>query len=134
MLDAMAIGRLRAYFGINDPMARLLDTAAALTWDVSLDTLSAQSPRGAGACWKKPCSVDDAKYVNRHLAHLVHQPEVPDQQLPNGRVSILGYDAPALSKQVKRTPRLDQLAHDSGRVELGILRDVAGNFGEVIGR
>ena len=77
--------------------------------------------------------MNDAKHVNRRLGHLVNQPIVPDEQLTNRRVSILGHDPPALSKQVKRAPRVDQLAHDGRRVELGIFRDVTGNLGEVIG-
>ena len=75
----------------------------------------------------------DAKHVNLNFANLVNEPVVPDQQLPNGRVSILGHDPPALSKLVKRMRRLDQLAYNGRCVELGIFRDVGGNFGEVIG-
>ena len=77
--------------------------------------------------------MNDAKHVNRNLANLVNEPVIPDQQLPNRRISILGHDPPALTKQVKRPRRFDRLAYDGRRVELGILRDVAGNFGEVIG-
>lgn len=76
--------------------------------------------------------MNDGKHMNRHFANPINQPVVPDQELPNGRISVLGYDPPTFGKQIKRTPRFDQLAYDSCRVELGISCDVVANLGEVI--
>lgn len=42
--------------------------------------------------------MNDAEHVNHALTDLVNKPVVPDQQLPNGRVPILGHDPSALSK------------------------------------
>ncbi len=77
--------------------------------------------------------MNDAEHVNRRLADFVNEPVVPHQKLTNRSVTILRYDPSALAEQTKRTASFDELTHDSRRIKLGILCDVAGNLGEVVG-